>query len=326
MQAIYKNIRNMKAFSDSKGSKSRVHAIAFCVYLASLLIFGSNGILAAGVSLASSQIVFFRMSLGAAILAVAFFAMRKKLTVLHNKHDLVFLIGGGLGASCEMLFVYEAYQTAGVAMSTILCYLAPIVVMMLSPILFRERLTAIKGISFAVVVVGSLLINVLALGNGVSPRGILFGLGSAAGLASMVICNKKVTRTPGLERAVVQMVVSGIICTVYIAVTQGIVPTLMATTAAGAWPTIIVIGVLSGIGNLMYFIAISKLSVQSVAVFGYLEPLSAVLMSVAFLGEHMLPLQIVGAAMIIGGALAAETIGKKQPQPSKQLRKLPHAA
>ena len=72
MQAIYKNIRNMKAFSDSKGSKSRVHAIAFCVYLASLLIFGSNGILAAGVSLASSQIVFFRMSLGAAILAKHF--------------------------------------------------------------------------------------------------------------------------------------------------------------------------------------------------------------------------------------------------------------
>ena len=285
---------------------------AFGMYMISLLISGSNGIVADGVQLSSSQIVFFRMVIGTAFLAVAFFAMRRKLTVLRNKRDLVFLAGGGAAMACELLFLYEAYQTAGVAMSTILCYLAPIVVMVLSPVLFHEHLTAAKGAGFIVVVVGSLLINILALDNGMSVQGILCGLGSAAGLASMVILNKKVTNTPGLERALVQMVSCAAVCAIYIAATKGLPQTVIAATVAGAWPSIIVIGALAGISNLLYFIAISKLPVQSVAVCGYMEPLSAVLMSVVFLGEHMMLLQAIGAAMIVGGALFGEVAGKKR--------------
>ena len=130
----------------------------------------------------------------------------------------------------------------------------------------------------------------------------------------MIILNKKVTSTPGLERALVQMVSCAVVCALYIAATKGLSATFAAATAAGAWPSIAVIGVLAGVSNLLYFIAISKLPVQSVAVCGYLEPLSAVLMSVFILGEHMMLLQILGAVLIIGGAVFGETIGKRQPK------------
>lgn len=292
-------------------TKRNAGAIATVMFLASLLISGSNGVLADGVALTSGQIVFFRMLIGAGVLVVAFVAMRRKITVLGNKRELAFLIGGGAAMACELLFLYEAYRYAGVALSTILCYLAPIVVMALSPVLFHERLTLPKGVSFAVVVAGCLLINMTALGDGVSARGILYGIGAAAGMSAMVILNKKVTDTPGLERALVQMVSSAAICTLYVTITAGLATTFAAATAAGAWPALAVIGLLGGISNLLYFAAIGRLPVQSVAVFGYLEPLSAVLMSVFILGEHMMLLQIVGAVLIIGGALASETLGKK---------------
>ena len=61
----------------------------------------------------------------------------------------------------------------------------------------------------------------------------------------------------------------------------------------------------------MYFSSINRLPAQSVAICGYIEPLSAVLLSVLFLNETMSPLQMTGAALIIGGALYGE-LGKKK--------------
>jgi drug/metabolite transporter (DMT)-like permease len=43
-----------------------------------------------------------------------------------------------------------------------------------------------------------------------------------------------------------------------------------------------------------------------VAVCGYLEPLSAVVLSAVFLKETLMPIQIAGAVLIIGGAVFAE--------------------
>jgi drug/metabolite transporter (DMT)-like permease len=50
--------------------------------------------------------------------------------------------------------------------------------------------------------------------------------------------------------------------------------------------------------------------VQTVAICGYLEPLSAILFSVLFLKEILQPIQVLGAILIIGGAVFAEGIFK----------------
>lgn len=58
--------------------------------------------------------------------------------------------------------------------------------------------------------------------------------------------------------------------------------------------------------------SVGRLPVQTVAVFGYLEPLSAVAFAVLILKEIMLPLQIIGAILIIGGAIFSEFLGSGQ--------------
>lgn len=67
----------------------------------------------------------------------------------------------------------------------------------------------------------------------------------------------------------------------------------------------------TGIGCLLYFSAVAKLPVQTVAVVGYLEPLSAVVFSAALLGEAITPVRLMGAALIIGGAVFCELAGKR---------------
>lgn len=48
------------------------------------------------------------------------------------------------------------------------------------------------------------------------------------------------------------------------------------------------------------------MKVQSVAILGYLEPLSAIFFSFVFLKEQLLLPQILGAVLIIAGAMGAE--------------------
>lgn len=71
--------------------------------------------------------------------------------------------------------------------------------------------------------------------------------------------------------------------------------------------TLLVLGLLNtGIGCFLYFSSIGGIKVQTVAILGYLEPLSAISFSFIFLGEQLLVGQIIGAVLILSGALCAE--------------------
>ena len=58
----------------------------------------------------------------------------------------------------------------------------------------------------------------------------------------------------------------------------------------------------AGVGCYFYFSSIGRLPVQTVAVCGYLEPLSALMFSAIFLHERLTAVQLLGAFLIIGGA------------------------
>ena len=76
-----------------------------------------------------------------------------------------------------------------------------------------------------------------------------------------------------------------------------------------SWPWILVLGVVNtGFGCWCYCSSIGARPVQTVAGCGYLEPLSAVVFSALLLHERMTPSQIIGAVLILGGALVAECI------------------
>jgi drug/metabolite transporter (DMT)-like permease len=62
-----------------------------------------------------------------------------------------------------------------------------------------------------------------------------------------------------------------------------------------------------------------RLPVQTVAICGYLEPLSALLFSAAFLGETLGAAQWAGAALILGGAAFGEWMGQQRRLPSAEV-------
>ncbi len=276
---------------------------AFFKYLFALLLFGSNGIVASFIDLSSQKIVLLRTMIGSFLLISLFFMSGgKPIFYKHKKHSL-FLTLSGIAMGTSWMFLYEAYTRIGVSIASLLYYCGPIIVMMLSPLLFKERLTTNKVFGFLAVIIGVILINGNAFDDKGDMLGIVCGLLSAVMYAFMVICNKKAKDIVGLENSTLQLTTAFLTVAIFVGSRQDFVMQIAPTSIV----PILILGLLNtGIGCYFYFSSIGKLKVQTVAIFGYLEPLSAVLLSVIFLNETMLPLQIIGAVLIIGGAIISE--------------------
>jgi len=275
---------------------------AFFKYILALLLFGSNGIVASRIDLSSYEIVLLRTLIGSLLLIAIFFLSRGKLTFWKYKKDFAFLTVSGIAMGTSWMFLYEAYAQIGVSIASLCYYCGPVIVMILSPLLFKEKLTCTKIIGFLAVLIGIFLVN--GYGAVAANRfGLLCGLASAVMYAFMVIFNKKAAAIAGLENSALQLFIAFATVAVFVGFKQG----FMIDIPTGSVLPIFVLGLLNtGIGCYLYFSSIGKIPVQTVAICGYLEPLSAVLFSVIFLSEKLLPVQIIGAVLIIGGAIFGE--------------------
>lgn len=276
-------------------------------YIIALLLFGSNGIVASFIELGSLKIVLLRTMIGSILLISLFFFTGGRLSFYKHKKQSIFLAISGIAMGASWMFLYEAYARIGVSISSLLYYCGPVIVMVLSPIIFKERLTLNKTIGFLSVLAGVLLINGNAIGGSGDVFGIICGLMSAVMYSAMVIFNKKAEKIIGLENSTVQLFVAFLTVAVFTGLKQGYA---MDISIKSILP-IFILGLLNtGIGCYLYFSSIGKLQVQTVAICGYLEPLSAVVFSVLFLKEVMLPMQIIGAVLILGGAVFGELCKK----------------
>ena len=287
---------------------------AYTKYICSLLLFGTNGIVASMISLSSYEIVFLRTLIGSLFLLALFKYKRKKCTFTKHKKQFIFLIISGVAMGASWMFLYEAYQQIGVSVASLAYYCGPVIVMVLSPFIFNERLTALKIGGFVAVVFGIFFVNGTVSDLVSNHWGLFCGAMSAVTYAIMVIFNKKAKPIVGLENSMIQLIGSFVTVAVFIGIKQGFVIHI----ANGDWLPILVLGVVNtGIGCYLYFSPLAKLPIHSVSVLGYLEPLSAVIFSAIILKESMVGLQILGAVLILGGAAFAECSGllKKRLQP-----------
>lgn len=281
---------------------------SYVKYIFSLLLFGSNGIVAGFINLSSYEIVFFRTLIGSLFLTLLFFITKAELTFYKHKRQFLHVIISGAAMGASWIFLYEAYQQLGISAASLEYYCGPVIVMALSPIMFKEKLSFTKGIGFVIVVCGLFLINGYVIGEQKNLWGLFCGLMSALVYSVMVIFNKKASDINGLENSMLQLFFSFITVAVFVWVKQGFI----IQTEISSLPFIFILGLCNtGLGCYLYFSSIGKLPIQTVAILGYIEPLSAVIFSVIFLKEFMTLPQVIGAVLIIGGAVLGECTLKK---------------
>ncbi|WP_330389701.1 DMT family transporter [Cellulosilyticum sp. I15G10I2] len=276
---------------------------AYFKYITALLLFGSNGIVASYISLTSYEIVFWRTLIGSLFLILVFALSKPKVKFLKNKSHCLYLVISGIAMGASWIFLYEAYAQMGVSIATLTYYCGPVIVIILSPFIFREKMTSVKLFGFLTVIIGMVCVNGQALSQGRTSWGLIYGIFSAITYAVMVVFNKKAASITGLENAMYQLIMSFITVAVFIGLKQGVSVHIMQ----GDFIPILLLGVVNtGVGCYFYFSSIGSLPVQTVSICGYLEPLSALVFSVVILNEKLSFVQIAGGVLILGGAAFGE--------------------
>ena len=280
------------------------------MFVASMLIFGTVGVLRRYIPLPSALLACTRGILGGLFLLV-FVRIRKKglrkkaagAKLPPGVMPRLVITGAMIGINWMLLF--EAYNHTTVAVATLCYYMQPTIVVLLSPLIFRERLTFRRALCAAVSIVGMVLVSgVIGGGQVGSLKGILLGLGAACFYASVIIMNKKLPETDAHQRTTVMLLSAGIVMLPYLLATGGFNADGLNMTSV---LLLLVLGIFhTGIAYALYFGSMDGLRVQTIAVFGYIDPVAALLFSALLLREPLSPLSVVGAVMIIGSAIISE--------------------
>ena len=278
------------------------------LFVASMVIFGTNGLIVANISLGSAEIVLMRTFLGSLFL-LAIVLVKRSFSFADLKADLIPATIGGAALGLNWVLLFSAYRSAGVGLSTLTYYCGPIIVLALSPVLFREKLTWNKLLAIAAVAVGMFCITGDIKPGSDVQTGILFGGGAALLYASLIVANKRVKRLSGLNCAMYELIVAFFVVLIYLLASNVKLPVIPAAEDI-VW--VLVIGLVNtGLAYYLYFSSLQKLPGQTVALVCYIDPLTALLVSGAFLGEKLLGVQIAGAVLILGGACLGELKFKK---------------
>jgi len=282
------------------------------MFIVSMLIFGTNGLLVSHISLSSAEIVMFRTLIGF-IMLLAVVLITKSFSFSDLKADLMPATVSGAALGLGWLLLFSGYRMAGVSLATLTYYCGPILVIMLSPVLFKERLTWNKLSAIAIVAVGMVCITgSSAVGTSVT-KGIICAGAAAVFYAALIIFGKRVKHLSGLNSALYELLIAFLTILIYLIVTGVRLPVIPAKNEL---VYIALIGIINtGLAYYLYFSSLQALPAQTVSIVCYVDPMTAVLVAAVFLNEAMSPLQWVGAVLILGGACLGEAAVKHQKDP-----------
>ena len=282
--------------------------------LLSMAAYGTLPLFIRHIPLTSAEVALFRALI--ALLCLGLFAMTAgrppRLKALGGDLPLLFLSGAAMGFN--WIFLFEAYKYTTVSVATLSYYFAPVLVMVASPLLFRERITRAQVLCFAGATLGLVLvINPGGLTGSDPAKGVLFGLAAAVLYASVILLNKRITRVAGIDRTLLQFAAAAAVLLPYVLLTSGI---HVGRMDAAGWLCLAAVGLVhSGAAYALYFSALAALPGQEAAILSYVDPLVAVLISLVLLREPVAPIQLVGGALILAFTLANELI-PRTPAPA----------
>lgn len=287
--------------------------------ITSMVLFGTIGVFVRRIAMPSGVIAMTRGLLGAAFLLLAARIRGKRGGLASLGKNAVLLLFSGLVLGMNWILLFEAYRYTTVATATVCYYLAPVLVVLTSPLFLGEKLTVGKVLAAAAAFTGMLFISGVTLAGLPAPaefRGVLLGAGAACLYAGVMIINKRMPPMDAYDRTAGQLAGAGIALIPYCLLTAR--PGGEAFTPLSLTMLLIVCAVHTGIAYLLYFGAMEHLSGQSVSMMGYIDPLVAVLCSALILRERITAASLIGMALILGAAVVSELPGKSSPAEAEQ--------
>ena len=269
----------------------------------SMAVFGTLGLFVRNIAVSSGELALYRAVLAALLISAYIFVTGQKIPFKSIKKEIPLLLLSGVVMGFNWILLFEAYKYTTVSVATLSYYFAPVIVTVVCPVLFKEKMGGKQWLCFAMSTLGIVLITGIGdLSGGNSHlTGILFGLGAAVLYATVILLNKFIKNVDGIHRTLLQFIAAIVVLIPYVLITSGINLSLLD---GRGWVCLLIVGIIhTGITYCMYFSAVKDMPGQKAAILSYIDPLVAVLISVTVLGETMTLWQVIGGILILGFTL-----------------------
>ena len=275
--------------------------------ITSMCIFGTIGILRRHIPLSSSLVALVRGIIGSVFLLAVILLSKRKLDTGAIRRHIGFLALSGAAIGFNWILLFEAYNYTSVATATLCYYLAPILVILASPVVLKEKLTGRKVLCTLTALIGMVLVSGVAESgfSGLAElKGILFGIGAAVLYASVILMNKRFPGVPAYEKTILQLSMAAIALIPYVLLTEDLSAISLTPLAA---VLLLIAGIVhTGVAYWMYFGSMNHLPSHTIALLSYMDPILAILLSLILLQEPMSVGAGIGAVLILGAAYVSE--------------------
>ena len=292
--------------SESNSKKS------YLMMISSLLIVGTIGIFRRSIPLSSSLLAFFRGLIGSVSLMVFSLLFKQGTFERTDRKKLAGMIVNGAFLGINWMLLFEAFNDTTIAKATLAYYMQPTIVLLLSPVVFHERLTVRKLICAGVSLLGMILVSGIGMpfrADG-DIRGILLGLAAACFYALVVMINKKIEGVNTYQRTIIQLFSAAVTMLPYLLIRGAFQGPLIPD--GNTILLVLIVGIIhTGVVYVLYFGSMSGLKAQTMSLLSYIDPVTAMIVSFLFFGEQLTLVSIIGAVLIIGSAIVSETAVSK---------------
>lgn len=296
-----------------KGSNETTSlGLARAKLILAMTIFGTIGIFVKYIPLPSSVIACARGFIGVAFLLLMSFIKKSKISFKDIKNNLLLLVISGAFIGINWILLFEAYRYTTVATATLCYYMAPIFVTIASPFILKEKLTIKKVLCVFTALIGMVFVSGI-LGTDslqINVPGILCGIGAAFFYACVILLNKHIKDISSYDMTMTQLFVASGVILPYNLITADV-----STSDLGVMAIVclLIVGIVhTGFSYMIYFSSISSLKAQTVAIFSYIDPVIAIILSALILKEKMGLFGFIGAVLILGSTLISELNLKKK--------------
>ena len=280
---------------------------AFIFIIVAGLLWGTSGIfvhLLTPYGFSSLQMTAVRGTVS--FVAMAIFALIKDRKLFKIKPlDLLLCLGVGAMLYLASACYYSAIPMTSVSTAVMLMYTAPVFVAALSVLMFGEKMSKMKIAAIVIMLVGCCLVSgVIGNFKVESIWGVLLGLAAGITYGSYNLFSKLAMRR-GVAPLTVTVYGFMIMTLIAFCVTS---PVGIITTAAKApLPTI---PLLLGLGvctfvvpYTLYTLGLRDLPAGTASALSIVEPMSATVYSIAFLGEKLTVYSVSGIILVVGSVL-----------------------
>jgi RarD protein len=261
------------------------------------VLWGTVGVFLRWVDLPGQEyfVVFMRATISLAFLSAVIYIGGKQDQLRLGKHPVLLLTSGVLLTFHWVMFL-KALNNLSIGDAEFITYLAPVLVAVLAPLLLKEKLEGATVMALLLALAGMYLISLTGQAgeSGLKSTGLLYALIAAISYAFLLIMLKKLREdTPTLTITFYQTAVNAALLLPFCAFRYFPVSTR-------GWASLLILGTVhTALAGLVYVYAVKKVKAQHVGVIAYLEPLSAMVFGLIFLGEQPGWQDLAGGLLII---------------------------